>query len=338
MHSFARLPVDDRKLAIRNAASKEGLHEAIVEKDFWVCFMLDYLFHKSPWQKRLGFKGGTSLSKAYNAIARFSEDIDLILDWRLLGYGIDEPWKERSRTRQAKFNEEANRRTVELLKREFLPRLNADMEDLTGYGDSVSMLEDDDNPDCEQTIVFSYPASFRHGTFASSIRLEIGALAAWTPMNPRNIGPIVAAHYPNVFSRASTTIRTTAIERAFWEKATILHREANRPGRSTMPKRYARHYYDLYCLYGSPYRQAILDSTDLLKIVADFKDRFYYSSWADYETARPGTLKLLPPAHSMDAFRKDYASMRPMIYGEYPEFEKLIEGIGNIQTEINSAI
>ena len=77
----------------RNTADKMGLNDAIVEKDFWVCFTLDYLFHRCPWKDSITFKGGTSLSKAFNLISRFSEDIDLILDWRVLGYGILEPGK-----------------------------------------------------------------------------------------------------------------------------------------------------------------------------------------------------------------------------------------------------
>ena len=90
MIEIARLPADERQELFHNTAAKTGLHDAIVEKDFWVCLTLDYLFHRSPWRKAVTFKGGTSLSKGYHLINRFSEDIDLILDWRVLGYGINE--------------------------------------------------------------------------------------------------------------------------------------------------------------------------------------------------------------------------------------------------------
>ena len=89
MRNVARLPESDRRELFRNTADKMGLNDAIVEKDFWVCFTLDYLFHRCPWKETITFKGGTSLSKAFNLISRFSEDIDLILDWRVLGYGKD---------------------------------------------------------------------------------------------------------------------------------------------------------------------------------------------------------------------------------------------------------
>lgn len=116
MYTIAKLSAKERNIIIGNTAAKAKIHEAIIEKDLWVCLMLDYLFHKSPWREHLAFKGGTSLSKAYHVISRFSEDIDLILDWRLLGYGITEPWNERSRTKQNTFNDEANHKTANLLK------------------------------------------------------------------------------------------------------------------------------------------------------------------------------------------------------------------------------
>lgn len=90
---------------IRNASQRIGLNEVILEKDYWVCFVLNYLFSKCKWKDDFTFKGGTSLSKCFNIIQRFSEDIDLILDWRVIGYNLDEPWKERSNTKQDNFNE-----------------------------------------------------------------------------------------------------------------------------------------------------------------------------------------------------------------------------------------
>lgn len=89
-----------------------GMNAAIVEKDFWVCLTLDYLFHACKWKNAFAFKGGTSLSKVYNLIERFSEDIDLILDWRVLGYEKDEPWEIRSNTKQQKFLDESKNRRL----------------------------------------------------------------------------------------------------------------------------------------------------------------------------------------------------------------------------------
>ena len=124
MRNIARLPENDRRELFRNTADKMGLNDAIVEKDFWVCFTLDYLFHRCPWRNSITFKGGTSLSKAFNLISRFSEDIDLILDWRVLGYGKDEPWEKRSNTKQVqgqKFSLRSN--FARLLRQSFLRSL-----------------------------------------------------------------------------------------------------------------------------------------------------------------------------------------------------------------------
>lgn len=108
MITIAKSSSMDREVLFGNAAERAGIsNPAIVEKDFWVSFTLDYLFHKSPWPNSFIFKGGTSLSKAYHVIERFSEDIDLIMDWRLLGFGIRESWEERSKTQQDKFNKKA---------------------------------------------------------------------------------------------------------------------------------------------------------------------------------------------------------------------------------------
>ena len=93
MDRIARASTDERRLVFEAAAQRMALAPAVVEKDFWVCYTLDHLFHRSGFAESMVFKGGTSLSKAFGLIERFSEDIDLILDWRLLGYGENEPWE-----------------------------------------------------------------------------------------------------------------------------------------------------------------------------------------------------------------------------------------------------
>ena len=109
MIEIAKLPARDRQELFHNTAAKMGLHDAIVEKDFWVCLTLDYLFHRSPWKKMVT-----------------SEDIDLILDWRVLGYGINEPWEKRSNTKQDAFNKEANRKAEIFCQKSFARKLGKD--------------------------------------------------------------------------------------------------------------------------------------------------------------------------------------------------------------------
>ena len=116
-----KLRVEDLEVLIKNTSQKMGINQGIVEKDYWVCFILDYLFNYSEWKNNFVFKGGTSLSKCFNVIKRFSEDIDLILDWRQLGYNEKEPWEKRSNNKQDKFNKESNVKVGEFIEKELIP-------------------------------------------------------------------------------------------------------------------------------------------------------------------------------------------------------------------------
>ncbi len=331
MRKVARLADSDRRELFRNTADKMGLNDAIVEKDFWVCFTLDYLFHRSPWKDAITFKGGTSLSKAFHLINRFSEDIDLILDWRILGYGRDEPWKMRSNTKQDAFNKEANARAEVFLAGTFCPTIKAGLSQELDQKANVYIDEKD-----KQTVIFAYPNLFTNSATLQVIRLEIGALAAWTPAQQAVIEPYAGKYYPAVFEQKNTSILTVAPERTFWEKATILHHEANRPEHLEMPQRYSRHYYDLYRMAATPVKEAAFSQLDLLKKVVNFKMKFYPRAWAKYPEAMPGTLKLLPPEYRFAALKADYESMKDMLYDNVPTFETVIDAVRGLEKEINT--
>lgn len=329
MKSVANLPVAERGVLFRNTAEKLNLAEAVIEKDFWVCWTLDYLFHDSPWKDQLAFKGGTSLSKCFGLIHRFSEDIDLILDWRLVGCEIEEPWAERSRTQQDKFNKAVNARTEVFLAEEFAAKLEEDFQKLLRDDFQVSIDALD-----PQTVCFAYPRLFSEGALLPVIRLEVGALAAWTPTREATVTPFAAEQYPQVFRAPGTSLRTVSPERTFWEKVTILHKEAFRTN-GRFPPRYSRHYYDLWCMAGSPVKDAALRDPDLLRQVVEFKDRFYPSGSAHYELAKPGTMRLLPPENGLPVLWADYGHMRNMIFGEKPEFDEILRVLRTLEAEIN---
>ena len=204
MYNIAKASEQDRRVLFRNTAQQTGLHEAIIEKDFWVCLTLDHLFHHSPWKAAFTFKGGTSLSKCYGLIQRFSEDIDLILDWRVLGYGLYEPWAPRSNTKQDQFNKEANERAEQFLRDILLPSLRSEFSIILGMEADLYI-----DPDDEQTICFRYPSIFKTESILQVIRLEIGALAAWTPSQPREIRPYSAERYPALSVIAQPSNRPT---------------------------------------------------------------------------------------------------------------------------------
>ena len=326
MNKFYLKSKDDLRVLITNTARKKNISEAVVEKDYWVTYFLDYLFNENKWKEYFTFKGGTSLSKCFGIIQRFSEDIDLILDWRVLGYDKLEPWLIRSNTKQDKFNKEINEKTERFLKEDFLTELIKDFsqEDFEFEIDSLD----------PQTILFSYPKIFDSNYLSQTIRLEIGSLAAWTPATNISIIPIIGDAYANIF-KEKTNIRTVSVERTFWEKATILHHEANRPESSKMPHRYAKHYYDMYKIANSKYKDKAIKDKELLRKVTEFKMKFYPRKWAKYEDAMDSKLRLVPDKFRFLELENDYKAMSEMIYGEYPSFEEIIKILKELETEIN---
>lgn len=331
MYKLIKLPQKEFHSVIINTAEKRGINRAIVEKDFWVCITLDYLFHYSKWKNALAFKGGTCLSKVYHLIERFSEDIDLILDWRVLGYSIKEPWEERSNTKQLKFISESRDKLFSFLKNEFLPEFKKGLSQKLGINCDIYINDDDLG-----TIVFAYPHAFSDDSILSVIRLEIGALASWIPLSKVSIKSFVAEEYPDILSSKDIEILATTPERTFWEKITILHQEAFRPEYSSIPSRYSRHYYDVYCMYNSDVKDKALSDSKLLQDVVSFKMKFYPRGWARYDLAKFGTIKLLPAEHSLKLLKKDYEEMKLMIYGKYPSFDELLETIAQLENEINN--
>lgn len=329
MIQIAALLREEREELFLNTANKVGMPPAIIEKDFWVCYMLDYLFHRCAWKDKIVFKGGTSLSKAYHLIERFSEDIDLILDWRLLGYRLEEPWESRSNTQQDKFSESSEQKTIQLMEEFFIPMLQRDTS--AEIGEAVNVFLESTG---EPTVNFAYPQIFTDNSILQVIRLEIGALAAWSPSQNAVIKSFAAEQYPQIFAHPNTIIRTAVPERTFWEKVTILHREANRI-RGGFPGRYSRHYYDLYQMSESAVKLRAFQDLDLLKDVVEFKMKFYRCPWAKYEEAVPGTIKLIPSDKYFPELQKDYEKMKNMIYGKVLSFDQIIDGIRNLEKEIN---
>ena len=132
MKEVAKLQIKERTELFQAIAISMGMQPNVIEKDFWVCFMLDHLFHDCKYKNAFVFKGGTSLSKSYHVIERFSEDIDLILDWRKIINDEINPWEERSKTKQDIFNKQINAEAAKFYKEELLPQLNLEMKEKTG--------------------------------------------------------------------------------------------------------------------------------------------------------------------------------------------------------------
>lgn len=330
MINIAKISNEERKIIFQNVAYEMGINAAIVEKDYWVCLTLYFLFSKSSFKDYLVFKGGTCLSKIYKVIERFSEDIDLILDWRLLNYDLNEPWENRSNTKQLKFIEDSRNRLFSFLKQDFLPKFKKEFSEFLETNLDIYIDDSDAG-----IILFNYPKLYSNNSILSEIRLEIGALAEWEPQIKASLTPYVSDYYPQLFEVKDAEVIATTLKRSFWEKVTILHQEANRPENSKLPSRYSRHYYDVYCISRSGLIKYSKEDNEILTKVANFKSKFYPRNWARYDLARIGSIKLSPNENYIVELEKDYNSMQDMIYGTKPSFKELIDYIKQIEKEIN---
>ncbi len=324
MDKIAIMPASSRKELFRQTAAKfPFLSEAAIEKDFWVCWILKQIF-ASPLKDIVIFKGGTSLSKIFKLIHRFSEDIDLILNWK--NNPVGDPMEARNYTKQGKFNEELDNWSCYFVKEYILPEVQK-------FCGSICNAEIAENkPD---NIVITYPKAFSDQYLRPQILLEIGAKAAWVPHDTYSVTSYAADAYPQIFTAPQAVIVATTPERSFWEKVTILHAEAHRPANSRIRERYSRHYYDTVMIADSSVKQQAFADLQLLQNVAEFKDKFYHAGWANYQAAKPGTMRLMPPEHSLPELYRDYQKMRSMIYEDNLSFDDILRKVKNLENEIN---
>ena len=326
MNSVAKFAPQELHELFSETAAQRGITQSIVEKDFWVTWTLGKLFADEKLSKILMFKGGTSLSKVFGVIERFSEDIDLILDWQTLT-SID-PQDTRSKTKQEKLNSEVNDKAKAYINDTLLPYISSLLDPLCqcSAGDDAF------------SINVKYPSSFSDPYLRPEILLEIGPLASWLPYEQYTIRSIASNSFEKIFVTPECSVNAIVAKRTFWEKATILHHEANRPESSSMPTRYSRHYYDLAMMANSSIRDEALTDISLLSNVVEFKKKFYARGWAQYDEAKNGSLKLLPPEYRYNELQKDYAAMRSMIFGEYPNFHIIMQRLTELEKAINKKI
>jgi hypothetical protein len=324
MDSVAGWSAADRADLMREASAIRRLPPEVVEKDFWVCWTLNRLFGSATVARKILFKGGTSLSKVFGLIERFSEDIDLVLDWTQITQ--EDPRAKRSISGQDAFNKDLRRQAHVYLRETFLPEVRA----LVG-GTCEAVIEDS-----PEVVKVKYPAAFRSDYLRPVVQLEVGPLAAWVPNAEYDIRPYAAEALPAFFQRPSCRVQAIKAERTFWEKVAILHHEANRPAGSVQPAGYSRHYYDVHRIAQTQVKRNAFADLDLLHAVAAFKDKFYHRGWARYDLATPGTLKIVPPESVMKVVAHDYEQMRSMIFGERPDFGVIVAGLQALEAEINA--
>ncbi len=169
------------------------------------------------------------------------------------------------------------------------------------------------------------------------VKLELGARGDPWPTEQKIIRPYAADDFPGFFKDPGVAVPVLSAQRTFWEKATALHAEAHRPSETATPQYFSRHYYDFAMLLDTNEGSSAATDFDLLRTVAKHKAIFFRSSWAHYDTAKPGTLRLLPSEGRIKDLRADYRAMAPMMFDEKPlSFDEILAKIKKLQETINS--
>lgn len=363
MDDFARKPDAERKDVLQESANRMDLAEIILEKDFWVCWTLKRLFSNPEIAQHLTFKGGTSLSKGYGAIARFSEDIDLTINRNapFLSDGAnplesDISTNERKRRLDA-LKSNAQRFIAELVE----PQLTKNISAALGTNEGWEISLDNDDPD-GQTLLFHYPRVFDYQIFVPSvtrpmsypisspisqpivrgdkqdhyikpqIKLEFGARGDTSPNETRSIKPYAADIFPDLFKNPSCEVSMLGAERTFWEKATILHSLHHGV---TLKDRMSRHYYDTFMLQQKGIADKAIQNPSLLEQVVLNKSLMFKDNKASYDTAVIGSLKLLPNKDQIKILKDDYKKMEEMFMSEHPRFDEIIDALGTLEQKIN---
>jgi Nucleotidyl transferase AbiEii toxin, Type IV TA system len=333
MNRFLTLPDSEKSAVFRAVGESMGIPAGYVEKDFWVCWMLETLFTSPDLSPHLVFRGGTSLSKAYQAINRFSEDIDLSISRDWLGITSETDPALAENTSQAQQRQKQLRQlTREKLTSTVIPVIEKALADapfdssiatITAEGDSEP-FDTSRDPYC---IYFTYPSLtgvMPAGYISARVKLEFSARAEGVPEESRSVQSFAAQHYPAAFSSLAIPVTTVASRRTFWEKAFIIHEANIAPLEKKPQPRLARHYYDLYQLIIAN----LADRDEALFLtVREHRKHYFRQTWVDYESITPEKLIITPPTHLLGIWEKDYKEMATMIYGIYPDLSEVIKKV-----------
>lgn len=323
-------------------AQRLGTTPRNAEKDFWVCWVLDVLFNgRAQHEPRLLFKGGTSLSKGFGLINRFSEDIDVTVFRDDIGESASIPDLEamsgKKRKAALKAIEDVGATYVQGAMRDELRDAIVHAAERTGVNlnrFALTVSEAD-----AQTLLFAYPAATPVDEYIQgTVKIESGAKSALDPHTLRTITPYVDADVPDL-DLTVPNVLTVDAERTFWDKVIILHglrRWHDRRGElKGGGQRISRHYYDIHMLMMGEVGRRALDDVGLGADCVAHARLFFNRPDFDLDSAHSPTFALSPDGAMHDALQKDYALMRPMIFGEAPAFETVLETTYALERALN---
>ena len=333
--SWFSLSLDDQAEALEFAASRTGRPAHLLEKDIWVVWVLSAIY-ESDLASKLTFKGGTSLSKVYHIIDRFSEDVDLTYDIRELVADLlkqGNPIPETS-SQEKKISSAVRHRLPDWIEATVKPVINAALAK-AGLEAGLTLAGKD-----RDKLILAYPAvKTGTGYSAPTIQLEFGARATGEPHHVKTVICDIAPEIDGVIFPVAQPL-VMAAERTFWEKATAIHVYCLQ-GR-LRGQRYSRHWYDLVAIAKTPYFAAACADRSLARAVAEHKSIFFVEKDVagvkiDYFAATSGQLQLIPTGESLKALQNDYAAMLEdgLLALNQPSFADIVEQCRIIQNEAN---
>ncbi len=332
MYDIASLDDNSLRQTFLNAANRLGIRTEIVEKDFWVSILIDYLFTKSKYKDMFILKGGTSLSKGYNYINRFSEDIDLVIKYTYFDSKIDEILSPSSSTNhRTVLCERLNKLTTSFVENELIYDIKENFGKLTGRDIDISI--DQTKP---LTLRFNYPHFFNGKYMLDYIVIEYGSLASLTPTEEVLFSPLLyqldLTRYPK---EKWTPITIYSPVKTFWEKINAIHTNFVKPLSKPIEPRFTRHLFDIYCLGHCEIKQKAFSDISLQEESVNISDCFYHYGWLDLDRMRKRQYQLTPPKERYDEIKADYLALEELIWGKYPSFEDLLNYLQDLEVEIS---
>lgn len=330
--SFLSLKARDQREILQTASAKSGYRAAILEKDIWLCWVLQTIF-SIPDHHPMAFKGGTSLSKVYGIIDRFSEDVDITLDFRKFSDDLNPFVIGTSKSKLKKLSDRlkihVNNHTQDVV----MPTLRNASEILATHGQHKIRSENSG-----EKVWFSYPSAVEEPDeyLDSEILLEFGGRNIIDPNEHHTIDSDIASLVPEIdFPAATVTVLSPL--RTFWEKATLIHVECNRGRLSSSPDRLSRHWYDLMCLGQHKLSEDAINDRFLLENVVKHKKLFFNAKYSHYDDCLAGKLRLIPDQDDLRGLHTDYRWMKTagILSDNAPNFEALIEQVRVIESQVN---
>ena len=324
-----------RLISITEASRISGISAKAIEKDWWVTLSLKLVFN-TPYAKHFAFKGGTSLSKGWQLIDRFSEDIDISLSSEAVGIAYAEsPSKtfvEQLRRAGCSFT---SNELMEALKAEF--RNNEVPENLYSIeAEPVRANMPDTDP---QTLYVNFVSLFDPNPYLPDrVKIEFSIRSLKEPSIKRSMRSLLVTHFSNEnYIEGNCEVLTILPQRTLIEKMLLLHEEYNRDERARMrTERMSRHYYDLFQLSRQDFSTSTLQNNEFIEEIIEHRKYYSRLKRFDYTTLKRGSIRIIPSDDILKSLELDYEIMRAeMIYGNPPTFEEIIQAMKNLQNEIN---